>query len=305
MDEELRASQLSGEPLHYGIQLARVGRLEECADTLEKAWLEGNVPCGDVLFHFLDEWRVNCANAVATRLDRLACAGNDRARAAWETWFPDLALIVGISANVQGLRRVVLEHATRPLDVLILKGAEGVGKSTAARALHRLTSGSEFCEWDYLDASPPPPPMNGTLYVGALEPGAWEARCVHDCRERRTRLVVGYPFEDWPQWQTLHTLGHVDYAITPLDWRREDVPALIVERFPEWLLYDRDPDFERIKTIKVEPEAIAELSKRSWPLNARGVFYALYAAAMRALRSSQDPETLTIGVRHLRPQPGA
>jgi hypothetical protein len=304
VDEELRAAEHSGEAFKQAVHLQRAGRLDECADTLERAWLEGSPSCGDALFHFLDEWRGNHAAAVATRLDRLACAGNDRARGAWEKWFPDLTKILGMSDNMQGLRRTVLEQVERPRDsILVLKGDSGVGKRTAARVLHELTKGSEFVEWEYYQSeSMPRPPENGTFFVHAMEPGAWEAPCVEGCRNRRTRLVISYHDEAGPPWQTLHGLDHVDYYITPLDSRREDVPDLIVKRFPEWLrgILPQEPDFARFKTIRVQPEAIWELSRRSWRnLNARGVFYALHGAALNALRSSDNSETLAIGVEHL------
>jgi hypothetical protein len=304
MDSELRAAEHSGDAFKRAVQLQRAGQLEDCADTLEQAWLGGDLACGDALFHFLDEWRANQAVAVATRLDRLACAGNDRARAAWKLWFPDLGAIVGTSENMRGLRRVVLEQAARPRDsVLILRGGSGVGKRTAARVLDNLVKGSQFFEREFwsVENKPEIPPEMATLYLDALHPGPWEARCVRDCRARNARLVVGYSLTDTtPQWQTLRTLDHVDYFITPLDERREDIRDLVMERFRDWALRG-EPEFDKFKTINVQPEAIAELSRRRhWHGgNVRGVFRTLWLAADTALRASNDPDTLTIGVEHL------
>lgn len=304
IDEELRAAEHSGDALKHAIQLRRAGRLEECADTLERAWLGGDPSFGNVFIHFLDEWREHHAVAVATRLDRLACAGNERARTAWENWFPELTKIVGVSANMQGLRRTVLEHVARPFDsILILRGGEGVGKTVAARVLHELTKGSKFVIWEPHVTTPCAPPENGTLNVEPLEHGTWEARCIEDCRARHTRVVINYELSEVPPWQTLHKVDHVDYFVTELDSRPEDIPELALKAFPKWLRsgYSDPPQLwiEQVKTIHIQPEAMAELSRRSWGvLNARSLFYCLDGAAERAFRAS-DPATLTIGVEHL------
>jgi hypothetical protein len=301
MDDALRTAEHSGDAFRHAMQLQRAGRLPECADTLERAWLEGDPSCGDVLFRFLDEWRPNHAVAVATRLDRLACGGNVRARRTWEKWFPELTKILGVSANMQGLRRTILDQAGKPLNsILILKGGSGVGKKVAARVFHELSKGSEFVTWDQFSQRVvmPPTPENGTFFVQATGPGAWEAPCVEGCRGRRARLVVSHHEASDPSWHDLHKSDHSGYYVTPLDSRLEDLPDLIGKRFPQWLS-GLEPWTEHVQRINVEPEAIVELSRRVRPLNARTLFFALHGVAQRAFRAS-DPETLTIGVEHLR-----
>ena len=91
--------------------------------------------------------------------------------------------------------------------------------------------------------------------------------------------------------------------MTELESRPEDIPELALKAFPKWLRsgYSDPPELwiEQVRTIHIEPEAIAELSRRSWSaLNARGLFYCLESAAERAFRAS-DPSTLTICAEHL------
>ena len=314
MDKELRSSERSGDALRHAAQMRRLGRLEECADTLERAWLEGSDDCGNALFDLLDEWRTTNAVAVETRLDRLACKNNDRARRTWEKWFPDLAKLLGVSDNIRGLRRTLIEQVEKPWDsILILRGASGVGKQQAAHVFHRLTGGAEFraCtnfSGNDLPLGDPVPPDNGTYYVHAVGAGVWETRCVQSCRERHTRLVVGYvphagEEEGGRRWESLHALDHVDYSIASLDRRREDLPLLIVKGFPETILTNPPPGLEQVKAIHVQPEAVVELSRRSWAeTNVRLLFTRLQNAAHRASRDSGNMETLTICVQHLPPE---